>query len=117
MYVYICLPTPYSSSSMMLPDAYPHLFSLILVYPASWHVSVPIVLLCFTRFLLPPFHPLVRVSAVVIGSSTRFRVVHSLFTYVSVCNVLQPHSFHTPQSVHYICYACVSLFTGLLSSF
>ena len=56
-YVYICLPTPYSSSSMMPSDAYPRFFSPILAYPASWHVSVPIVLLFLllisSYFVLP----------------------------------------------------------------
>ena len=56
MYVYLCLPTPYSSSSMMPSDAYPRFFSPTLAYPASWHVSVPIVLL-FYYFPLTSFLP------------------------------------------------------------
>ena len=60
----IYLPTPHSSSKMMLSGAYPRLFSPTLAYPASWHVSVPIVLLFF---LIISYHfaltPLVRVRA------------------------------------------------------
>ena len=38
---------PYSLSRMMFFDAYRRLFSPIPAYPASWHVSVPLVLLFF----------------------------------------------------------------------
>ena len=56
MYVYLCLPNPYSPVSMMLSDAYPHFSEPILAYPASWHVSVPLVLLFLlisSYFVLP----------------------------------------------------------------
>ena len=38
-------------------------FSPTLAHPASWHVSVPIVLLFFINFLLLRFSALVRVRA------------------------------------------------------
>ena len=48
---------PIFSSLMMPSDAYPRFFSPILAYPASWHVSVPIVLLFFNSLLLLRFYP------------------------------------------------------------
>ena len=54
--IYVYIPTPYSSSSMMPSDAYPRFISSTLAYPASWLVSVPIVLL-FISFLLLRINP------------------------------------------------------------
>ena len=61
--IYIYLPQ-IPHQKMMLSGAYPRFLSPTLAYPASWHVSVPIVLLFL--FLISShfvFTPLVRVRA------------------------------------------------------
>ena len=96
---------------MMLSDAYPRLFSHILAYPASWHVSVPIVLL-FSEFPLTSFLPhwYVSVPELVLGSPTRFRVALCLFTYVSVCCAFWSYSPSYPYPSPYFCSTCFFVF-------
>ena len=99
---------------MVLFDAYPRLFSPILAYPASWHISVPIVVLFV---LLDSFYPLFTHWCVSSQWSLAVQHVSGLHNHFSPTFPYVVSFSLTPlipliPSIYllYLCYYCLQVF-------